>query len=594
MTSARFRSVWRTLLVAIVASLGSAHPALAQLRADLVISGLDAPVGFVQDPTRPNVQLVVQQGGRVRVVQDGVLLAADFLDLTGQITAGGEQGLLGLAFAPDYASSGRVFVNFTDLSGNTVVARFLRDPANPLRVVPASRFDLVWPGGTPFIGQPFANHNGGHLAFGPDGYLYIGLGDGGSGNDPFHLAQTPGSLLGKMLRIDVAVPGNDPIGYRVPSDNPFVGAAGVLPEIWAFGLRNPWRYNFDHPALGGNGALLIADVGQGAWEEINYEPAGHAGRNYGWRNREGANPNVGTLPPFSLPLIDPVYQYSHADGRAITGGFVYRGAALGPAYQGRYFFADSSFGRVWSIRLVVNAQTGEATAADLLEHTAEFGLSAFFPVSFGLDSSGELYVVNIAGTVHRVNPASVPVSGGCATPDPFVALGGGTCFNGGWLPPGVAPPSGDAAPPPPPPPPAQTGCATPDPFVALGGGTCVNGGWLPPGLTPPGPEPPSGGGSGQPPPPPPPPPPAQTGCSTPDPFVALGGGTCFNGGWLPPGIAPPSGGSSQPPPPPPPPAPTGCATPDPFVALGGGTCFNGGWLPPGITPLLTNLTIRGG
>jgi glucose/arabinose dehydrogenase len=534
MTSACFRTFWRTLLVAVVATLG-ARPALAQLRADLVVSGLDRPLAFVQDPTLPNVQLVVEQGGRVRVVQGGVLLATDFLDLTGQVAGGGEQGLLGLAFAPNYASSGRVFVNFTDLAGNTVVTRFVRDVSNPLRVDPASRFDLVWPGGAAFIAQPFANHNGGHLLFGPDGFLYIGLGDGGAANDPFHLAQNPASLLGKMLRIDVAVSGSHPTGYTVPTDNPFFGAAGVLSEIWAFGLRNPWRYFFDDPARGGSGALLIGDVGQGAWEEINYEPAGRSGRNYGWRNREGANPNVEDLPPFSLPLTDPIHQYSHAEGRSVTGGFVYRGTALGAAYAGRYFFADFSFGRIWSLRLDVNAQTGEATAADLTEHTTELGAGAgFLPSSFGLDSSGELYVVNFSGSVHRL---SLALAGGCATPDPFVALGGGTCVNGGWLPPGIAPPSGGTSPPPPPPPPPATGCATPDPFAALGGGTCVN------------------------------------------------------GGWLPPGIAPPSGGTS--PPPSPPPAPTGCATPDPFVALGGGTCVNGGWLPPGIAPLIAIQTIRG-
>ena len=375
-----------------------------------MVSGLAQPVAFVQDPTQPDVQLVVQQGGRIRVVQNGVLLAADFLDLTAEITSGGERGLLGLAFAPNYASSGWVFVKFTDLAGNTVVARFTRDPGNPLRADPATRFDLFWPVGTPYILQPFANHNGGHLAFGPDGFLYIGLGDGGAANDPFHQAQNPMSLLGKMLRIDIAVPPGDPIGYRVPSDNPFVGVPGVFPEIWAFGLRNPWRYTFDDPARGGTGALVIADVGQAAWEEIDYEPAGRGGRNYGWRNREGANPNVGTLPPFSLPLTDPIFQYSHAEGGSITGGFVYRGTALGSAYRGRYFFGDFSASRIWSIRLDINPLTGEATAADLVEHTAELAASpGLLPSSFGVDASGELYVVSYSGSIYRV---SLAVSGG--------------------------------------------------------------------------------------------------------------------------------------------------------------------------------------
>jgi glucose/arabinose dehydrogenase len=488
--SGRLHVIRQVVLVAAVCIVSPAASAFAQLHTELVVSGLEQPVAFVQDPTQPNVQLVVQQGGRIRVVQNGALLASDFLNLTGQITSGGERGLLGLAFAPNYASSGRVFVNFTDLAGNTVVARFTRDPGNPLRVDPASRFDLFWSVGTAYIGQPFANHNGGHLAFGPDGFLYIGLGDGGSANDPFHNAQNPMSLLGKMLRIDVSVPATDPIGYRVPASNPYVGVPGVLPEIWAFGLRNPWRYNFDDPARGGSGALLIGDVGQGAWEEIDYQPPGTGGRNYGWRNREGANPNVGTLPPFSFPLIDPILQYSHADGASITGGFVYRGTALGNTYRGRYFFGDFSFSRIWSIRLDVNPQTGEATAVDLVEHTAELGVGpGFLPSSFGLDASGELYIVSYGGSVFRVSLGSTP--GGCTTADPFASLGGGTCVNGGWLPPGLAPPTVNPNPPPPPPPPptpapppppTSGGCTTPDPFVSLGGGTCFNGGWLPPGF----------------------------------------------------------------------------------------------------------------
>ena len=223
----------------------SAPPALAQIRAELVTGGLSTPVAFVQDPSLPNVQVVVQQGGRVRIIENGVLLSQDFLDLTSQVLSGGEQGLLGLAFAPDYATSGRVYVNFTNASGHTVIARFVRDATDPLRADPATRFDLVWPGGLPYIEQPFPNHNGGNLMFGPDGYLYIGLGDGGSGNDPFHNAQSPGTLLGKMLRIDVSVNAADPTGYVVPATNPFVGQAGVLrrdlgvrvPESMAVQLR---------------------------------------------------------------------------------------------------------------------------------------------------------------------------------------------------------------------------------------------------------------------------------------------------------------------------------------------------------------------
>ncbi len=387
-----------------------ASPVAAQIMVEPVATGLSQPVAFVQNPADPTMQVIVQQDGRVRVLVGGVLQPADYLDLRGVVRNAGEQGLLGLAFAPDYATSGRVFVNFVNADGDTVIARFLRSSADPLRADPASRFDLRWPDGRRVIEQPFTNHNGGHIAFGPDGFLYVGMGDGGSANDPFHFAQDPRSLLGKMLRIDVSVPASDPDGYDVPPTNPFAGRADVLDEIWSFGLRNPWRWSFDDPARGGTGALVIGDVGQNSREEIDYEPAGRGGRNYGWRNREGTLANVTTLPPFGGPLVDPVFEYSHADGRSITGGVVYRGVTLGPAYRGRYFFGDFINSRVWSVRITVDPGTGEATAGDLNEHTSEIGAAASSPASFGVDASGELYVVNYNGTVHRLF--------GTAAPDP--------------------------------------------------------------------------------------------------------------------------------------------------------------------------------
>lgn len=382
--------------------------ARAQLRAELFAGGFTQPVAFVQMPSDSSVQVVVQQDGRVRALVNGVVQADDYLDLRGIVRNSGEQGLLGLAFAPDYAATGRVFVNFTNTAGDSVIARFTRSAATPLRADPSSRFDLRWPGGLRVIQQPFANHNGGHLAFGPDGYLYIGLGDGGSGNDPFHLAQNPQSLLGKMLRIDVNVPDVDAEGYDVPPTNPFVGAAGVLPEIWSFGLRNPWRWSFDNRRRGGTGALVIADVGQGAWEEIDYEPAGRGGRNYGWRNREGAHDNVTTLPPYSTPLVDPLFEYSHAVGSSITGGYVYRGNGLGSNAYGRYFFADFISSRIWSVRPVVNAGTGEASASDLVEHTSELGVTVRNPSSFGEDALGELYIVSYGGDIYRLRGSGTP------------------------------------------------------------------------------------------------------------------------------------------------------------------------------------------
>jgi glucose/arabinose dehydrogenase len=380
----------------------------AQVRATLVAGGFTRPVGFVQHPADSAVHLVLEQGGRVRVLRSGQVQSPDFIDVSGEIVSGGEQGLLGLVFAPDYATSNRVFLNFTNRSGHTVIARYTTIAGNAFRADPASRFDLVWPNGDRFITQPFANHNGGHLAFGPDGMLYIGLGDGGSGNDPMHLAQNPLSLLGKMLRIDVSVPASDREGYNVPPTNPFVNRPGVLGEIWSFGLRNPWRYSFDAPSRGGTGALIMADVGQGAWEEVNYEPAGASGRNYGWRNREGAHNNVTSAAPFSTPLVDPIHEYPHGVGSSITGGYVYRGEALGGSFTGRYFFADFVTSRVWSVALTVDASSREATARNLIDHTAALVSGAVNVSSFGEDAAGELYLVSYSGGIYRLERTGGP------------------------------------------------------------------------------------------------------------------------------------------------------------------------------------------
>jgi glucose/arabinose dehydrogenase len=378
-----------------------------QLRLRLQASGFSNPVAFVQDPSDRSVQFVVQQNGHVRAVHGATVLGPDFLDLSSAIVSGGEQGLLGLAFAPDTVTSGRFFVDFTNRSGDTVVARFRRPGTDPVADA-GSRFDLRWggPAGPGFIAQPFVNHNGGHLAFGPDGFLYIGLGDGGSADDPDHRAQNPNELLGKMLRVDVAVPDTHPTGYQIPPANPFVssGLAAARPEIWAFGLRNPWRYTFDDPARGGTGALVIGDVGQNRYEEIDYEPAGRGGRNYGWRNREGLHDNVTSRPPVYLPLVDPIYEYDHSVGQSITGGFVYRGSALPAAYRGRYFFADFVQGRIFSIALTIDGN-GEARASGVIEHTAELSASQPFGSvsSFGVDQDGELYLVSYSlGRIFKI------------------------------------------------------------------------------------------------------------------------------------------------------------------------------------------------
>jgi glucose/arabinose dehydrogenase len=398
--------------IVTAAVTGGRVVAQGSLRAQVYVSGLTSPVAFVQDPVDRALQYVVEQAGRIRAFRSGMLLPADFLDLRSAVRSGGEQGLLGMAFSPDYASTGRFYVNFTNTSGATVVSRFRRS-ADPVVADPASRFDLRWGAAArPVIDQPFANHNGGHLAFGPDGYLYIGLGDGGSASDPAHRAQNPAEFLGKMLRIDVNVADGHAAGYAVPASNPFIsgGPAGTLQEIWSFGLRNPWRYSFDPPSRGGTGALVIADVGQGQWEEIDYEPAGRGGRNYGWRNREGAHNHVTTLPPAFLPLTDPVHEYDHSVGASITGGYVYRGNALGAANRGRYFFADFIRSRVWSLALTINS-TGEATASNRIEHTADLGGATQLAgvSSFGLDADGEIYVVSHTnGTVLKILGSSTP------------------------------------------------------------------------------------------------------------------------------------------------------------------------------------------
>jgi len=431
------RRIFRRAAVLAVLCQCFASVAAGQLRADVYVSGLSQPVAFVQDPSNAAVQYVVQQAGSIRVIRNGKLEAADFLNVSGAIVSGGEQGLLGLAFPPDYASSGRFYVNFTNPQGHTVVARFTRSAANPLIADPATRFDLLWPGGNRFIAQPFANHNGGTLVFGPDGYLYIGMGDGGSGNDPLNNAQNPNSLLGKMLRIDVNVADSDPEGYDIPPTNPFAGGRGpvaALGEIWAFGVRNPWKFSFDDPAHGGTGALVIADVGQASWEEIDYEPAGRGGRNYGWRNREGAHNDVTSVAPAYLPLVEPIFEYDHTNGQSIIGGYVYRGSALGPAFTGRYFFADL-VGRAWSIALTIDGTTGEATASGLIEHTAAFGGSGAIGqlTSWGVDASGELYLVSYSlGQVFRI-------SWGSPLAFSRLSLAFGAINNGGTLQ-GVTPP----------------------------------------------------------------------------------------------------------------------------------------------------------
>jgi glucose/arabinose dehydrogenase len=314
---------------------------------------------------------IVEQRGMVWVVQDGQQLAEPFLDIRERVgSEGSEQGLLGLAFHPRAAENGWFYVNYTDLNGDTIVARFSASVQDVNRAEAGSEARLLK------IPQPYPNHNGGAVVFGPDGYLYLGMGDGGAGGDPEGRAQSTQTLLGKLLRLDVD--GGDP--YALPEDNPFVNGGG-LGEIWATGLRNPWRVSFDRLT----GDLYIADVGQNEWEEIDYLPAGSPGRaNFGWDVREGAHRFEGL--GVGVGLIDPVAEYDHSQGCSVTGGVIYRGAAL-PAWQGVYFYGDYCSGRVWGL---LRTPQGEWLNALLFE-------TGWSISSFGEDEQGEVVLMDHRG-----------------------------------------------------------------------------------------------------------------------------------------------------------------------------------------------------
>jgi glucose/arabinose dehydrogenase len=319
----------------------------------------------------------VGKKGQLFIIRDGQWETDPFLDIMDRVGSdASERGLLGLAFHPRYAENGYFYVNYTDLNGNTVIARF-NVTEDPDRADPSSEKQVL------YAVQPYSNHNGGGLAFGPDGYLYIALGDGGSGGDPQGNGQSLQSHLGKLLRIDVD--GGDP--YAIPPDNPFA-AGGGLPEIWAYGLRNPWRFSFDRLT----GDLYIADVGQNEWEEIDFLPAGGpGGANFGWNFREAGHGFMGT-PPEGLDLIDPVAEYDHSLGCSVTGGYVYRGASL-PEWQGVYIYGDYCTGNVWGLL----RGPGGAWQNELLYQGT--GTLA----SFGEDEAGEIYLVDRNGSLLRLS-----------------------------------------------------------------------------------------------------------------------------------------------------------------------------------------------
>jgi glucose/arabinose dehydrogenase len=396
----RFESLSRPLLVITIASALLSSAEAQHLSTTVVASNLAHPVYVTSEPGNASRLYVVQQQGTIKLIKNGVLLPTAFLDLTPIVgSSGAEQGLLGLAFHPSYASNGKFYVAYTNPTGLPVVREYLVS-ANPDKADPASFTTILGP-----LTHPQLNHNGGNLQFGPDGYLYYGMGDGGDGDDtgPGHdpntgNAQSLATYLGKMLRIDV----DDPPSY-VPATNPF--ATSSFPLIWAYGLRNPWRWSFDRKT----GDLYIADVGQDAWEEIDFQPASsHGGENYGWRCMEASHCTGLTGCTCNSPsLVLPIFEYGHVNARcAIIGGYVYRGSAI-TGLAGAYFFADYCSGHVWSFRYV----NGQVT--NLIDRTVELtpqGSSTLQgPGSFGEDADGELYIVEQAGgrvlKIQKICPA---------------------------------------------------------------------------------------------------------------------------------------------------------------------------------------------
>ncbi len=355
---------------------GDGETGPVQLAVEEVASGLSSPVYLTAPPGDARL-FVVEQPGRIRIVENGQLLANPFLDITSLVQSGGERGLLSMAFHPDYAANAHFFVNYTGAGGDTRVVRYTVS-GDPNVADPGSAKEII------VVEQPFSNHNGGLIMFGPDGMLYIGMGDGGSGGDPLGSGQDLRTLLGALLRIDVD--GGDP--YGIPPDNPFVADQGLRDEIWAFGLRNPWRFAFDRQG----GLLYIADVGQNAWEEVNVVSAASAARNYGWNVMEGAH-------CFASPSCDqtgltlPVVEYANAGSScSVIGGYVYRGSAI-EGIVGHYFYSDWCGGWLRSFKYDNGSVTDEQ----------EWNVGNLGAVlSFGEDAQGELYMLSGNGRVYRL------------------------------------------------------------------------------------------------------------------------------------------------------------------------------------------------
>src|SRR5437667_4778957 len=372
----------RVLIALIFAFCGAAFAAPPAVTLRPVASGLTLPVEIAHAGDGSGRLFVVEQGGAIKIIKDGAVLATPFLNITAQVLSGGERGLLGLAFHPQFRANGKFYVYYTRRTGGTiVVSEYLRGAANADLADPATERQLFT------VTHPLSNHNGGHIVFGPDGYLYIGTGAGGGGGDQNNNAQNLGVRLGKLLRIDV----NAAPGFAVPPGNPFVGQAGALPEIWAYGLRNPWKFNFDRAS----GDLLIADVGQDLWEEVDFQPASDpGGRNYGWRITEGNhcfNPPSGcNFAGITLPIIEYGHNFS-SGGFAIVGGYVYRGRKS-KALRGFYLYGDNVSNHMWAAAAAENW-----TPSALINGPGSIS-------TFGEDEAGELYVASLnGGTVHAMD-----------------------------------------------------------------------------------------------------------------------------------------------------------------------------------------------
>jgi glucose/arabinose dehydrogenase len=380
------RSIALVFLLAIAVTFAAPGLTSAQtaptvdLKFGKVIDGLDRPVAMLDSDDGTGRFFVVEQPGRVVLLKDGKLLAQPFLDISTRVGTGSEQGLLSIALHPDFAKNGEFFIDYTDTGGNSQIERWTVSKGNVNVADPASAVTLLT------VDQPYANHNGGLLLFGPDGKLYIGFGDGGSQGDPHGNGQNLDVLLGKILRIDVDTTTGD-LPYGIPADNPFAKKEGARGEIWVYGVRNPWRFSFDKKT----GDLFIGDAGQDTYEEADFAPAGTGGLNFGWNIVEAAAcyqadscDKSGITPPF--------FFYSHSDGGcSITGGYIYRGTAI-DSLAGVYLAADYCSGSLWEVHL--DGKGGSNVSGPIS--------TGMTPSSFAQDSSGELYIIDLQGAIYKI------------------------------------------------------------------------------------------------------------------------------------------------------------------------------------------------